>query len=171
MGTSHLTVCCQRPNDKSNQRTGSVTELCKMKALQILARVWSNTCSVSRLSWDRVIVRFLVFGLCNSTHVLRNRDSFGETVWRSRMAAASPRGTAQSWGVPPHPAPKGVWAERWEDALKQDTATSPGRSLGSAGRAALPAGDTAGRHSFWKELCSAECSEGILCPYLQHWHT
>lgn len=48
----------------------------------------------------------------------------------------------QSRGVPPHQTLKGVWAERWEDALKQDTATSPGRSLKSAGSAALAGGDT-----------------------------
>lgn len=44
----------QRSNDKSNWRTVSVAELCKMKDLQTLRRVWSNTCSVSRQGRARV---------------------------------------------------------------------------------------------------------------------
>lgn len=50
-----------------------------MKALQILPRVWSNTCSVSRLSWDRVTALIsVVSGPCNTTHVVR-RSWF---IWR-----------------------------------------------------------------------------------------
>lgn len=131
----------QRPNDKRNWRTGSVTELCKMKDLQILPRVWSNTCSVSRLSWDRVTALISAgFGPCNTTHVVR-RWWF---IWRHCVEeqdgnSLPQRDNTTSPGESHHIKHQRVGSERWEDALKQDTATSPGRSLRSAGTAALPA--------------------------------
>lgn len=169
-----LPEASQRPNDKSNWRTGSVTELCKMKALQTLPRVWSNTCSVSRLSWTGSQPSAVCLVPAMAPTCWGARDSSGDTAWRSTMATASPRGTAQPAQSPSTSNTEGVGAGRWEDALKQDTETSPGRSLRSAGRAALAGGNTltathSGRCCAVQNVITLLWGESL--PFPQHCHT
>lgn len=160
MDTSHLTAS-EIPEDTTTKVTGEQDlslsstkwKICKSSpgcgATPALSAGWAGTGSQPLSVWFLVPV---IPPTCEEI-VIRLETLRGGAGWQQ----PPPKGQHnQSRGVPPHQTPKGVWAERWEDALKQDTATSPGRSLRSAGTAALAGGHT-NSHSFWKELCSAKC--------------
>lgn len=107
----------QRLNNKSNQRIVSVTEICKMKDVKILSRVWSNTCSVSRLgwAWGHSPYQFGFWSLKYQHQRWGGNDSLGYSGQRSRMAKASPTQTAEpALGNPTHlKCQRMFWAERW----------------------------------------------------------
>lgn len=124
LGISHLAASglleARRPDDKSNWRAAPVTELCKMKALQILPGRGATPAPSAGWAGRRVTALIgSVFDPCR----LRELGEVPPVPWDRGQSHGAPPGSPTAG----HTTTDG--SERWDAELKHETRTPSARSL------------------------------------------